>query len=109
MKKIIKCYKCDYKSTSHDNLRNYHRRHKTPKYICQEWDYKTFDGENFHTLNTVKHGTVILKCVCCYEYSTKSAKSPQKHQERQTSKSINKKIIQYIYILEGMAATQANI
>ena len=88
--KTFKCNQCDYKGTSKDNLRNHKRRHEEPKYICQKCDYKTYDCGNFHTHSTVKHGTIVLKCEYCPEYSTKSARSLRKHQEGHIRKYINK-------------------
>ena len=80
--KTIKCDQCDYKGTSKDNLRIHQRRHKDPRYICDECDYKTYDTGNFHTHKTVKHGSVVLHCELCPDYSSKSARSLRKHQER---------------------------
>ena len=57
-------------------------RHQDPKYLCDKCEYKTYDAGTFSTHKKVKHGTVILTCEECLDFSTKSERTLRNHKSK---------------------------
>ena len=79
--RTLKCPHCNYMGRGDITLKKHMLRHEDPKYLCTECDYKTYDGGNFSTHRTTKHGKVVHKCESC-DYGTKSKRSLRQHKDK---------------------------
>ena len=80
------CDKCEFSGRTKQSLNRHMQRHDrtTPKYLCDECDYKSFDQSNFAAHRRVKHGLLVLSCAQC-DYNTKSTRSLRDHKNKHTT------------------------
>ena len=81
--KMFLCDKCEFSGRTKRSLNKHMQRHDrtTPKYVCDECDYKSFDNSNFAAHRRVKHGSLMLSCADC-DYNTKSRRSLRDHNKK---------------------------
>ena len=79
--KNFQCDQCEFSGNTNMSLNQHLRRHKGPKYFCDECDYKSTESGNFRAHKQVKHGSVLLSCEEC-DYSTKSRRSLREHKKK---------------------------
>ena len=86
--KLFLCDKCEYSGWTKESLKRHMEMHNrtTPKYLCNECDYKCYDGSNFKVHRCVKHDSLVLSCAEC-DYKTKSARSLRAHNKKHTTLS----------------------
>ena len=82
----FKCDRCDFVGYVRQSLdRHMQRKHRaTPKYLCDECEYKCSDFSNFNAHRQVKHGSVDLICDEC-GYKTKSGRSMREHKVKHST------------------------
>ena len=54
------------------------KHQETPKYFCDQCEYKSWDYSNYKVHTKVKHGSDIHKCQEC-DYQSKSSSSKEMH------------------------------
>ena len=59
-------------------LRHESKHQETPKFFCDQCEYKSWDYSNFKVHTKVKHGSDIHKCQEC-DYQSKSSRSIKMH------------------------------
>ena len=81
--RTFECEICKFIGKTKASVRKHQTRHKDPKYLCHECDYKTYDSANFKCHTTVRHGTEILNCEKC-NFSTKLKQTLKEHEKKAT-------------------------
>ena len=77
------CDKCDFRTKTPQSLKTHSLYHESPKYICDQCQYTSFNGANFSTHKKTKHGATRHKCDQCddtFQYLRHLVRHQENHQ-----------------------------
>ena len=77
------CDKCDFRTKTPQSLKTHGLYHESPKYICDQCQYTSFNSANFATHKKTKHGTAQHKCDLCgqiFQYLRHLVRHQDNHQ-----------------------------